>query len=846
MLACAVLVFVCSLGIPARDAGEPTLRPPFRVQWEINSRFDSAFFIDRGKQLVLFDGQRIVSIDVKTGKKKWARVFEKARGVLTYDEDRHEISLAAPFVSSYSGYEHERLSTIDGSLRSYPFNKPCICTWQNLMMFKEGSQPAQAFDMNTGKVVWSLPSLPNGSDYRLSSIDDKLFVRTLPRGLYCFDFRDGKELWRNETCDVSPWKVMGDCFFAQDSDRMAMLDARTGTELWSMAIVGNVPFSWHRIRFIGANKGVASAIAYSTDLVGYDLRTGHVRWKITLSEQPHRALTALDCQGGTLVQASNELSFYDAVGKRQWNFPLGVYDSLLLCANSEGFVVNTPLGVAYYRHEKPADLPKLSDDRNKLAEELIGRYETLSAAESSLLLRLGETTFDAFEKRVSDAIHDPVFHGLNDFDRLFLIAQKVTHPHHTSRLIDLFRLAQSQKSQPECRRFLLKVLKSFGDCNQATPVFLSALKESLSNPTKPQDVEIALDGLTQSNNPSAIDTLIQLMKDPAMSSSLRRQCYGNLYRSGSIAALRAIRSERSQPTPLPSLSTRLRLDRISETGEHSILRPELWNVVITYQDRSRWMLLVSDVLGGYDDRFICEWDGNGWSDLHYVDVITDDLYLPVRDLTTSKLPATNAPTKLSPEWAARNRKAMLAENDSDHDGLADTIEERFGTDPQKADTDGDGLIDTVDLNPTTKRSPVTDTEKCIAASFEATFKYSERLGPIVVQWPKGVKPFELSGYNGSILDRDKVGAFFQTEGYLVRCLNLTFARTDPNECVAWDHDRQSAHVKFWVYSGLSDRFLICCDLEKVDSEWIVVRLKTDTSDDRDRIPSPYRNYLLDR
>ena len=92
--------------------------------------------------------------------------------------------------------------------------------------------------------------------------------------------------------------------------------------------------------------------------------------------------------------------------------------------------------------------------------------------------------------------------------------------------------------------------------------------------------------------------------------------------------------------------------------------------------------------------------------------------------------------------------------DSDKDGLPDSYEDIIGTNPNKKDTDGDGINDSEDINPLVAPRRLYQLEQIMASAFRAVMKYAHAtnsIGPLYVELPKGIKPFELLGTNQMII-----------------------------------------------------------------------------------------------
>ena len=97
-------------------------------------------------------------------------------------------------------------------------------------------------------------------------------------------------------------------------------------------------------------------------------------------------------------------------------------------------------------------------------------------------------------------------------------------------------------------------------------------------------------------------------------------------------------------------------------------------------------------------------------------------------------------------WLARLGGIGAIFADRDGDGLTDAVEARLGTNPVSRDTDGDGDADAIDPCPNAAPRALNDREKIVAAAIEARFFGSSPRTPALVRAPRGIQPFDVTGY----------------------------------------------------------------------------------------------------
>ena len=180
-------------------------------------------------------------------------------------------------------------------------------------------------------------------------------------------------------------------------------------------------------------------------------------------------------------------------------------------------------------------------------------------------------------------------------------------------------------------------------------------------------------------------------------------------------------------------------------------------------------------------------------------------------------------------------KPALA-RDSDHDGFTDLVERRLGTDPYKADSDGDGLIDSQDKNPVVGPRRLGETEQVLLAAFEARFRFlGERDVPCLVRLPKGVDPFEFSGWDWIVIPLKAgakspltkvIGKGIAVVSFAAPSYDLTGAAVhgrDRTPFILWNNAHTEAKLALSTYYGGLDGTGYDIHLRKSGGHWVVIQ-----------------------
>lgn len=334
---------------------------------------------------------------------------------------------------------------------------------------------------------------------------------------------------------------------------------------------------------------------------------------------------------------------------------------------------------------------------------------------------------------------------------------------------------------------------------------------------------LAMKELTSSHDPRAVNYLISQLKDQNASVWIKKIAYRNLARTGGRAGIKAVSAARDRSRSITPLYRDLAIEDSTGgnwIGKYSKTSPYAC-LLATHKDSNGvlWGLMRMELIGNRNDLWIAKYRDGKWQGFTFTGNSDEK-----PDLST---------------WFTSYVGNKLLNKDSDDDGLPDIIEQRFGTAIDNPDSDGDGLIDSIDKNPLTAPRELNDTEQLLAVVFEGySHTFSRCQSPIVVEFPEGMQPFELFGYDGMIFAKtliEKAPVFrligdgattakFTTPAY---DLYGNAVKGNPNELqILWNDDHTEAMVGINYYvANLSAEG---CDIQlrKIYGTWFVIRVKS--------------------
>lgn len=834
LIAAVLGLLLATLGRPftpiCQAAPQPP-HPPFKKQWSSAPIEQVASLARIGRLLCYGTFSAYGAIDLRTGKSRW------------------QVTLPDKYASSE------------------------VATDGAILYVEVGNKALLACRPDTGRVLWSRPH--KGWASPMLARGHLLFCESPDGVLRAINTRTGAPRWTrtlekpskknrdmNLALSTQPLLMGYRLFASTDSGRLICLDAATGAVLYQAAIgtsaddwvIGLVSdesrvygttragelIAWSaqgqtlwRFRAADGAEGppilLNGSVCFTAEdgrLYAVDAATGRQRWARRLSTEADPTFSPLAVSGGTLLVATrSSVLAFNAHGKRLWTWdaeqdltgePLVVLpDGLLFTSNAFTRVV---MG-------RPAGLPTSPVKRRALAQRLMGGFHALTEDQQHTLDKLGDTAFEvllplvqkrlaAFEKaeaaeRTGGKDSFPLYEKFSDvMERLTAVAS----PKRTAEMLSLLRVAHTA----DTRGPILQCLAAHGSEPLTIPVYIQTLtteKHNWENRFNPTGISLTM--LAQSRDPRAIQFLTAQLANPQADPEIRHAAYVNLARTGGAAGLQAVLAARDTRRSIQALTQDLDLDKLGQTATTDGSTP----LLATQRDNSGvlWGLIVSGAAGSYRDLWLVRRDDTHW---------TDPFFTGVTLTPQGKFP---------PQWLAQFSGDPLLRQDSDGDGWTDRLEQRLGTNPQKADTDGDGLPDAEDRNPLTNASPTNETEQVLAAAFEARFRFiGERNVPCLVEFPKGIHPLALSGWDWLILPSDARTKPLQNvtqQGVAVVSFSLplydlagaALPRKDAPEFILWNRDHSAAKLQIRTYYGRLNASGYDLLLRKFRGQWVVVQ-----------------------
>ena len=463
---------------------------------------------------------------------------------------------------------------------------------------------------------------------------------------------------------------------------------------------------------------------------------------------------------------------------------------------------------------QPARTTAASAERAALARRLIARLDTLTPSQGKRLRALGDEAFVALLPLVKERVREIDAKGGDSapselwwrLNRATDILRDVATKKRTPELFALLDLAKA----PTSRRLILLCLAQKGDERLTIPSFLGILSKE-----KPIGFDVdraeSLDAVANSRDPRAVRFMIAQLGDPKADPRMRHDAFVNLARTGGAAGLKAVVRARDHRRTLPPLADVMHLNR---------LKPQK-----TGKDKKgvEWGLIVSDVLGSYNDLWLVQRSGARWRNPVFTGI------------TRSQLG--------NGDWSRLVEQVSALSNDSDGDGLPDVVERRLGTDPHNPDTDGDGLKDGQDKNPLAAPRQLNELDQILAAAFEARFRFLEWYDvPCLVYLPQSTRPFELFGWDWVIIacrpgDRPPLARLKGTLMAFSGVRSVHFGRPlnrlpgygvarEKGGTLLWNKDRTSANLSITMRCGNvlnEDAWDIV--VTKFGSDWVVTEAR---------------------
>lgn len=817
-----IVPFLCLLAF-----GPGPIRPPMHRIWtELSNDYTRVLDVRDG--VVTYCSQnKVRALDLHTGKPKWtfaqnrlntrtATINSKTIYICSFDQKSNQIfaidrktGMRSAVKLPGGGYDRElqcddkRIYVLDITvvraidiatkkqawkvdLRSLAKGKPDM-----LRGFSAGYGHVFAgisdlgffcLDAINGKMAWK-----DFAKYGLYNLPLILpgGVITQFNGTQLRSFKDGSQIWKSKLEQFEPNALDGNVLIGMDAGQPCAIDIRTGKTLWT----GPIPKErW--------THGGGFSLVTSTEGGGFTYERGE---KITMWSKTGQVVWQAD-------------PFFDGQ-------PEYVGKDIMLCSDGERLLA--------YGAGPPPAVPKDEAGQQALAKKLVQDYELLDMTERQALIAVGKyaskALIDKYVQWAMDKMADRQGRGMNYYSLLTetpAVLDKICGPSDSDHLMEAIAKLGPEN---EYRGSLTEILGRRGDQAKAMPGFIERVKRSRNNNRQSSDVEEALNAIAESKDSQAVKFMIEALDDPKAPGHWRQAAFNHLAGTGGQAGIDALLRARHKPGPRPTWQVQLMdtLDSKDIHGEAKDANGKTWRLVSSY------------VLGNGGDLFIQAKTNSGWDKPIFTGFSTSRTFLQEAPKTYKGIGVNKL---IESEWVKVFPGDPDLTKDSDNDGLTNIVEERLGTDPNKADTDGDALADNVDPCPTAAPRTLGDTEKIVAACVEAHFfsgGYEYTPANISVQ---GVEPFEMYGYGGTLiwpkegaksgLDRS-YGAGMNSIGFSPFIDDFRADAKDYTKkpIVRFSDNGMTAETLISRYSGGLNGEGMNVKLKKIGDDWFVVEMR---------------------
>jgi hypothetical protein len=692
-----------------------------------------------------------------------------------------------------------------------------------------------AFDPESGAELWSR-KLTDGKIHsattNLAATAGGLYVAYDDKA-YGIDTTHGAILWSGIAIGAGeyPPLVIGDDVITRRRT-LERIQVRTGTQVWEDGKGGGDAVLLSNV-LIGSESGY---------LVGREVANGHILWQLPLHEP-----------GSTYSHPKN---LTDADGESVWIFGQpGGHRNLfatgtdpVICVTRNGHetrfnttsLTGTPAFINHdfvitadqtrilgYAHGSLPPLPTGEMERHHLAEQLVSRFELLDTVERAQLTQLAPYAFQPLLakyvqwSKADDATLDGKDHNRLPIDRL-------AWPDLYSLLYSTFQKEDTKTMASALTRLDIKghgrsglegILQEKGDPASYIPVLVSSLHGRLKEPPDSTAVTI----MAHSSQPEAVSLMLEALRNPKAAPDWRWAAFLHLAGTGGDEGIRAVRDARQHRAPLKPWYDRIDCSHL--------YHDDILSVKSDAKGRT-WMLFRSGVLGNYGDLFIAEKRGSHWARPIFTGVC---IGATIKQPAASTFRGIPIDRLISTEWIRIFPDDESIRRDTDGDGLTDLVEQRLGTDPNRAHTYSDELSDATDPCPNAPLRTLGDTEKIIAACVEAKFYGDDLLAPAGVGvapaliFVPGIQPFKLNGYPAPLLweTPDNASNLESLSPYGLNYIYFQYPdmkqRAD-GEFIRYDADHKTAHTIINRYSGGLNAEGDEITLLKIGDEWFVIEL----------------------
>ncbi|HLK14099.1 MAG TPA: PQQ-binding-like beta-propeller repeat protein [Fimbriimonadaceae bacterium] len=769
--------------------GQSLIQPPFVKAWEGRGDFVNASDSFTTSLTALFAGGygHYSQINPLTGKNVWRKEFKWSGGCrVEFRDGKVYVALDGGNGEGRPGaYHYPELRAVDPNdgrtLWSVKLKGqyPSMAVGRNFACVKFPPDQFTGVDLQRHRIRWS-KKLAFFSDRntwgfeRFVAAGDVLINAVANGKAIALKGKDGSVAWtwspasrHYQLLDANDSVAL----FAAPKSPLVALDVRTGRRRWSNPALDRV--------YSGRIEGSRALLALDdATLATVSLKDGSVRARTKLSEPVISDLSeSPSAAKHILARTQNTVLAFDLVGKPIWSYPVADFGAPIY-ANGRAIVLGDfyptdhkehreeeRLSLFGLKHGNPPTLPTELAARKAYARRLARDWIRLTTDQKRDMAKLGRDAFDAlFDELVVAARENEKprlgleggswYSAVQEIARLLL---KTAEPSDSARFLDAIATLNPNNMG---RDAMLGILAEKGDFKLTTPLFVKLVKAAFSDQKGERgDLSVAMEGLTSSPEPEAVNYLISALNDPNAPPELRQEAYVNLARSGGEAGLTAVLAHQDFGTGIAPLEERMELEKLPadppkgdhrERGESSLVAAR------TLPDGRRYGLVESSVLGCYADLYTVEWKDGRWRHPLFTGFVASAEYRG--DDAARKKAQAEIREVLNGGWIKRFVDKPKLAADADGDGLTDLEEARLGTDPDKRDSDGDGIDDLHDRDPLFPERALSDDDLAVRAAFEARYKFTEHPNLFFVDF-SGCKPQKLSAQGGYIVPGGKAELF---------------------------------------------------------------------------------------
>lgn len=236
------------------------LRPPYSYRWKGETASTGLSLLTgvvaaNKSVLVGSDDLHLYSFEYPTGNQRWRRIVASPDDPIAYVAAIQDANIfvvtRAGTVTSLLGQENTVAQLWQRTLGQSPTSPFNIAEGQLLISTLNGAtQELLSLDLSTGMDRWRFPTDENGTTLHYPAVGHQM-VYVGGRSLWAVDLYTGKQIWRYNfggATGVSAPPIyaapgqasLAELFVADEANRLRMLNANTGDQIWNVATGGTV------------------------------------------------------------------------------------------------------------------------------------------------------------------------------------------------------------------------------------------------------------------------------------------------------------------------------------------------------------------------------------------------------------------------------------------------------------------------------------------------------------------------------------------------------------------------------------------------------------------------------